>query len=256
MASGTTRMRPTRRDGGAAGSPRSGGAFRLEVLGGFELFVDERPVQLPLSTQRVIAFLALHRRRVQRVYVASHLWPDTTEERAHASLRTALWRLRLRGLGVVTTTPTQLAFAPSIDVDVHDAAARARRLVHRTAPADPQDLPRLCDVGDVLADWYDEWVLIERERFHQLRLHALESLCEQCARDGRFGEATEAGLAAVASEPLRESAHRAVIASYLAEDNAADAVRQYALYRGLVKDRLGIEPSPRMQELVQDLPVD
>jgi DNA-binding SARP family transcriptional activator len=253
MAAGSTRRRPTRPDRGAATSSR---CARLQLLGGFELLLDERPLQLPLSAQRVVAFLALHPHPLQRIYVASNLWPDSTEERAHASLRTALWRLGLRGLAVATATSTQLAFAPSVDVDVHDAAARAKRLVHRTGPPDPHDLGRLCDVGEVLPDWYDEWVLVERERFHQLRLHALESLCEQSARDGRFGQAAEAGLAAVASEPLRESAHRAVIAAYLAEANAADAVRQYSVYRILVKDQLGIEPSPRMQELVQGLPVD
>ena len=66
----------------------------------------------------------------------------------------------------------------------------------------------------------------------------------------------EAALAAIASEPLRESAHRALIAAYLAEDNAADAMRQYSLYRGVAKQQLGIDPSPRMRELVRGLPVE
>jgi DNA-binding SARP family transcriptional activator len=239
-----------------ASSPRFAGLLRLQLLGGFQGFLDEHPLWLSLGTQRLLAFLALQPHPVQRTYVAVNLWPDSSEGRAHASLRTALWRLRLRGLDVVTATSAQLALVPSVEVDVHDAAARARRLVHRTGPSDPHDLARLCDVGEVLPDWYEEWVLVARERFQQLRLHALESLCEQCARDGRFGQATDAGLAAVASEPLRESAHRAVIASYLAEDNMADAVRQYGLYRVLLKDRLGIEPSPQMRELVRGLPVD
>jgi DNA-binding SARP family transcriptional activator len=142
-----------------------------------------------------------------------------------------------------------------VEVDVHDAAARAKRLVHRTGSSDPRDLVRLTSC-DVLPDWYDEWVVVQRERFHQLRLHALEALSEQCARDRRFGQAADAGLAAVASDPLRESAHRAVIAAHLAEGNAADAARQYGLYRALVTDRLGIEPSPRIRQLVEGLPVD
>jgi DNA-binding SARP family transcriptional activator len=256
MARPTTGRRPIGRPGGEASSRRCAGTLRLQLLGGFQFLLDELPLRLPLGVQRLVAFLALHPLPVQRVYVAANLWPDSSEARAHASLRTALWRLGLRGLGVVTATTTQLALAPSVDVDVHDAAARAKRLVHRTGPSDPDDLAKLCDVGEVLPDWYDEWVLVERERFQQLRLHALESLCEQCAREGQFGQATEAGLAAVASEPLRESAHRAVIASHLAEDNTADAVRQYGLYRVLLKDRLGIEPSPQMRELVRGLPVD
>jgi DNA-binding SARP family transcriptional activator len=213
-------------------------------------------LRLPLSAQRVAAFLALHPRPLQRVYVAATLWPDSPDERAHASLRSALWRLGLGGFRVVTTTTTRVALAPDVEVDLHDAVACARRLVYGKGPADPRELELLCDAGDVLPDWYDDWLLLERERFHQLRLHALESLCEQCARERRFGQAVDVGLAAVAIEPLRETPHRLLIQSYLAEHNAADALRQYSHYRRLAEERLGIEPSPRMRELVRGLPVD
>jgi DNA-binding SARP family transcriptional activator len=230
---------------------------RLQLLGGFAVRVGDRPVWLPVSSQRVVAFLALHSHPVLRSYVAVNLWPDSTEDRAHASLRTALWRLgRRRTAPIVSTTPRALEIAGSVEVDVRDVAGRARRLVHAKEPPDPHDLGCLCDLGELLVDWYDDWVILERERFHQLHLHALESLCDCCTRDGRFGEAVEAALAAIASEPLRESAHRALIAAYLAEDNAADAMRQYILYRGQAKKRLGIDPSPRMRELVRGLPVE
>ena len=64
--------------------------LQLGLLRGFELRQDGDVVQLPLSAQRVVAFLALHERPLQRLYVAGSLWLDTTEARANASLRTAL----------------------------------------------------------------------------------------------------------------------------------------------------------------------
>lgn len=228
----------------------------LQLLGGFAVRIDDRPVFLPLSAQRVVAFLAFHTHPVLRSYVAVNLWPDSTEDRAHASLRTALWRLGRRTAPIVVTTPRALGIAGSVEVDVREVAGRARRLVRGTEPPDPDDLERLCDLGELLVDWYDDWVVLERERFHQLHLHALESLSASCTRDGRFGEAVEAALAAIVSEPLRESAHRALIAAHLAEDNAADALRQYSLYRGVAKERLGIDPSPRMRELVRGLTIE
>ena len=65
-----------------------------------------------------------------------------------------------------------------------------------------------------------------------------------------FGSAVQAGLAAVAGEPLRESAHRILIEAYLAEGNVAEAIRQYASYRHTLYDELGVEPSPAMSSLM------
>jgi DNA-binding SARP family transcriptional activator len=91
--------------------------------------------------------------------------------------------------------------------------------------------------------------MIERERFRQLRLHALEALCEQLTLDGRFGQAVDAGLAAVAAEPLRESAHRVVISAYLAEGNKVEAVRQFKFYQQLARQELDVQPSALMRDL-------
>jgi DNA-binding SARP family transcriptional activator len=104
--------------------------------------------------------------------------------------------------------------------------------------------------ADVLPDWTDEWVTVERERIHQLRLHALEALCVQRSALRQFGHAVHFGLAAVASDPLRESAHRAVIGAYLAEGNWWDAVRQFQTFRRLLVDELGVEPSAELASLV------
>ena len=49
--------------------------------------------------------------------------------------------------------------------------------------------------GEILPDWYDDWLLLERERIRQLRLHALEAIrCTRLTAAGRFGEAIEAAL--------------------------------------------------------------
>jgi DNA-binding SARP family transcriptional activator len=66
----------------------------------------------------------------------------------------------------------------------------------------------------------------------------------------RFQAAVEAGLAAVAGEPLRESAHGALIKAHLAEGNRGEAVRQYCVCRQLLRDHLGLEPSRQMENLV------
>ena len=78
---------------------------------------------------------------------------------------------------------------------------------HRPRASAAELAATLIASDDVLPDWYDDWIDTERERF-QIRLHALERLCERLTVERRFGEALQAGLAALRTEPLRESAHR------------------------------------------------
>ena len=61
--------------------------------------------------------------------------------------------------------------------------------------------------------------MIERERYRQLRLHALDELCVLHASSGRYARAIAAGLASVSSEPTRESAHRARMTVHMLEGN-------------------------------------
>lgn len=205
---------------------------------------------MPLSAQRVVAFLALHERPLHRVHVAGSLWLDTSEERANASLRTALWRLRRPGRALVEATASHIGLGQSVAVDVRETADCAHRVLD-SCNHGRSDLSRLCCAGELLPDWYDDWVLIERERFRQLRLHALEALCAELAEAGDYPGATEAGLAAVAAEPLRESAHRLLMEAHLREGNLGEALRQYELYRRLLLEHLGLQPSPRMRDLVK-----
>ena len=76
-------------------------------------------------------------------------------------------------------------------------------------------------------------------------------MCDELRCQGRLDKALEVGLAAVASEPLRESAHRAVMRVHIAEGNAAEAFRQYDLFRGLLQSRLGVLPSDEMELLLR-----
>jgi len=104
--------------------------------------------------------------------------------------------------------------------------------------------------GDLLPDWYDDWVLVERERLRQLRLHALEALAISRMEAGRHGEAAGAALSAVSIEPLRESAQRVLIRVHLAEGNVGEAVRQYHSYKQLLLEELGLAPSDQLESLM------
>ena len=229
-----------------------GPAVRVKLLGGFALACGGREVVLPLPAQRLVAFLALQDRPLLRLYVAGVLWPDASEKRSYANLRSALWRLRKVGEEVVEASAQNLRLAPGVDVDAHRALALARALLGAEPAAEPGDGTALL-AADLLPDWYDDWVVGERERLYQLRLHALEVLARRLAARGSFGLAAEAGLAALRSNPLRESANRTLIEVFLAEGNPTEAVRHYRSYRSLLERELGLAPSEQMRALLPEL---
>jgi DNA-binding SARP family transcriptional activator len=155
---------------------------------------------------------------------------------------------------LVSRTSTHLALGDDIPVDACEIAKLAQRILSGGSAGDG-DISRLAGTRELLPDWYDDWVIIERERIRQLCLHALEQLSADAKTQERYAQATAAGLAAVALEPLRESAHRAVIRAHLAEGNVSDAIRQYRLFEDILDAKLGLRPSPRMQTLMHALTV-
>lgn len=241
------------RDARAARPARSGGGARVRLLDGFDVYQDGNSLDLPPGTQRLVALVALHRRQAQRSLLAGQLWPEAGEDEALARLRSALWRLRRRCCHVVETGSGEVRLAPGTAVDVDELEARTRRLIDpgaRLQPAD-EDPAGLC--GELLPDWWEDWVLTERERLRQLRLHALEHLAERMASSDRYARALDVALAAVALEPLRESPHRLVMSIHLAEGNRSEALRAYESYRELLRTELGVTPSPRMEAVVASL---
>lgn len=224
----------------------------MGLLGSFRLAVGGEPVVLPMSAQRVVVFLVLHEGLLLRHHVAGSLWPDTTEQHASGSLRSALWRLGHPTLPVVEVVDTHLRLSPSVGVDVHASEALAHRILDGT-DRDATDLDARLLADDLLPDWTEDWVLVRREQHTQLRLGALETLCRRLTVSGRFAQAVQVGMVAVAGEPLRESAQRALIAAHLADGNVRAAIGQYRGFAQLLRTELGLEPSPAMQTLMDGL---
>ena len=247
-----TALEPTRRPPPSSpGRPVTPGA-RVTLLGDFRLQLADRSVELGASCRRVVALVCL-RGAVPRARVAGTLWPSVTDARAGANLRTALWRVSLAAPQVLRVEHGWVEQGPSVTVDVQELTR------HALAVDEPDDevatLPRLAD-ADLLPDWDDEWVAEDRERVRQLRLHLLEALARRLAAQSRFAAAVNLALSALRADPLRESAHRTVIAVHLAEGNVAEARRAYSACRRLLRRELGIEPSPATVSLVARLRPD
>ena len=126
----------------------------------------------------------------------------------------------------------------------------SRRQLDGAETEDEDDVENIRLSGELLPDWYDDWVILERERLREVRVRALEALCDRLTASGVYHRAGEAALAAIRGDPLRESAHRCLIRVHLAEGNDAEAIRCYRLFRKLLLEKLSLEPSGRMDALM------
>jgi DNA-binding SARP family transcriptional activator len=238
----------------AADAIQEAPTLRLALLKGFELTRDGLEVELPRGTQHLLAYLALHERATPRARVAGVLWANVTDDRAAGNLRSALWRLRQAGLDILVPEGDCLSLSGQVTVDVREADRIARQVMNPGADVCDLEVDILPLAGDLLPDWYDDWVVVERERLRQVCLHVLEILCERWSAAGHFAKAVMAGIAAVSGDPLRESAHRALISAYLAEGNQVEAIRQYQVCCRILRAELRVSPSAQMASLVKELP--
>jgi DNA-binding SARP family transcriptional activator len=235
-----------------AGLPDFRGTAVLHLFGGPYITVDRQRMDVPEGSKRLLAFVALHDRRVERRYAAGTLWPLGDDLRAAGNLRSALWRLKRACVPLIFADKCSLSLSEHVLVDFHVVNEWATRLINGSeVPSDLVVRPWGLDSLDLLPGWYEDWALMERERVRQRLLHALEALSVALVRSGRCAEAVEAAMLAVSNEPLRESAQRALIEAHIAEGNWVEGRRRFDAYRHLLLRELGTEPHSHLSDLVR-----
>jgi DNA-binding SARP family transcriptional activator len=224
---------------------------RLQLLEGFGLENAGARIELPVGMQRILAFLA-PRGPAHRCVVAGTLWPEVPESRALACLRTGVWRINRIARGPILTQGMRLATPTTMSVDSREQEFFATRVL-REHDDDEHWIAEGIDnlwPGELLPGWYDDWVVLERQRLSPLRLHALEHSAMVLTRRGQLDTALQLALEAVRAEPLRETANAVLMSVYLAEGSLSDAIHQYDVFSDLLQRELGLEPSRSLHRLV------
>lgn len=224
--------------------------WNLTLLGYWQLRRRGEPVEVSARQQRVITVVALLGSRSRR-FVANLLWPECSELQAAGSLRASVFRISHQLPLLMQSAGDPLTLDTHVAVDVHSV----RQLIHEivtihdaTGPTDPTDVLRS---ADLLPGWYEDWVIFEQERLQQQRLSALEALARHYLEAGDHDRSLDASSAAVAIEPLRESAQLLLVQGHLAAGNHASAAVVYQRLRASLHSEMGIAPSPRFAELLE-----
>ncbi len=102
----------------------SGARASLRLLGGWQLVDDGAELRLSHREQRLTALLGLSGERA-RPHVAGLLWPDSTDERALASLRRAVMQTQHARPGLLRVDRAFVGLDPEIEVDVAEVRRAA-----------------------------------------------------------------------------------------------------------------------------------
>jgi DNA-binding SARP family transcriptional activator len=181
------------------------------------------------------------------------LWPETDEQRALARLRTAIWRVNQVVPQLIESLGEQVDLTTYTEIDVREQIEHSMGVLGG-GTVDAATWAAGIPTRDLLPDWHDEWLIDDRERLRQLRLHTLEDIAEQLCRQGHFGLAIDAALTVLRADVLRESAHRAVLRVHLAEGNIAEAQRAYQSCVETFERELGVRPTPATSALLTACP--
>jgi DNA-binding SARP family transcriptional activator len=225
---------------------------RIVLLGGFEFHSHGRRIDLPQGAQRLLAYLALHDSS-HRSRAAESLWPDSPPARAAANLRSALWQGRKVGATtVIESSGSRLRLSGETRIDLTEIRKYTDRIGKDLATDCSFDA--VAGLGrELLPEWTEDWLIVERERWDQERLHTLEQLSMHLLAGSRFLAAMQTALTAIGIEPIRETPHRTVIEIHIAEGNYASALRHYKSYRDMLDRELGVAPSRHMMQLTKRL---
>jgi DNA-binding SARP family transcriptional activator len=212
---------------------------------------DDQP--LPLirgpAARSLFAYLVTHRDRAHtRDLLIGIFWPDRPEAAARRRLSRALWQIRraMKPHPVLLTEEDTVHFNHGLplwlDTEAFEAAMDDAMAVQ---------LYR----GDFMAGYYDDWLLLERERLRERFLGILERLIDECKARADYAGALVHARQLVAEDPLREEAHREAmrLCHLLGRDN--EALRQYQACRRVLIDEFGVEPAATTSALAAEIAV-
>ena len=239
------------------------GDATLRILGPVELIGPAGPVRLGAAQERrLLAMLGLHLgEAVSQDRLAEALWGEHAPRSATNALQNYVLRLRRAlqhadGVQIVTDPTGYRLEAPADAVD----ARLAERLIaegrEATAAGDPATAARL--LREALALWrgrtLDEFsdqpfAQAEAARLEELRESAREDLAEAELALGRHHDLVGELEAMVASHPLRERRWAQLLLARYRDGRQAEALEGFHALRRTLRDELGVDPSPELQDL-------
>jgi DNA-binding SARP family transcriptional activator len=234
-----------------------------------DALVRER--QFPGRQGRVaFVFLAVNRERtVHREELMGAIWPDDAPAQTDAALDAILSKLRsmLKGAGLVPPSAgidvvsgsitLQLSSSAWIDIEAAgNALDEAEGACRRNDTANAWSLANVAVVisrRPFLSDVEAPWIESQRNALRTLQMRALQCLVMVSANHGEPLLAIQHATEMVELDPFKETAYQLLMKMHAAAGDRAEALRVFAKCRELLRDELGISPSPQTEAVYLEI---
>lgn len=233
--------------------------LQIRLLGQFDVRLDGKPVAIASRAgQSLFAFLALTAGTVhRREKLAGMLWPDTTDENARRNLRQDLWRIRKATAGAAPDVPYLVADELAVGFNAGaEYWLDAAQLEHLPAGvASSADLIARASLyrGELLPGFYDDWVVLERERLQAHFEQTMQELLQRLIGESHWQAVLEWSERWIALGHSPEAAYRALMLAHAAWGNTAQIASTYERCQKALRQDLGVEPSGQTRALYERL---
>ena len=230
--------------------------LEFQLLGDFHLrYNGDSLTTLNARLQTLLVYLLLHRHHPQpRQHIAFVFWPDSSEKQAFSNLRTLYARLRknlpqaeLFLQADSQTMQWQLDSPFSLDVAKFEMAVETAATI-----TDWQTAVNLYH-DNLLPNWYDEWLVSERDRLQQLFLQANETLLQMLEDQRDYQMAVQAAQRLLRYDPLHEATYLRLMRVQALAGNKAGALRTFHTCATLLEKELGVVPDEPTRDLYERL---
>ena len=242
--------------------------LHISLFGQFRVVCDERLVSGfdTRKVQELLCYLLLHRDRPHaRETLAAVLFGEQTTAQSKKNLRQTIWRLQsalsAADAALVLVEPEWIRIDGDADfqLDVATFECAVTALQHIAGAeldaAGAQTLEAASGLyqDDLLAGWYQDWCLIERERLQNIYLSLVDKLMSFCESHHDYERGLRHGEQLLRQDRAHERTHRRMMRlHYLCGDRTA-ALRQYERCVIALQEELGVKPARRTRELYEKI---
>lgn len=249
--------------------------IRISLFGRFSVLQDDAQL-IKLDSgkvQELLSYLLLYSTQAHsREKLADLLWGDMPSGRAKKYLRQTIWQIQtaLTGsapgslLGIIEADAEYVRINHNVHIwlDVYEfqnAYTQLRSISGYDFTAQQAQTAKNAVnlyLGDLLDGWYQDWCILERERFQSIYLVLLDKLLEYCEKHNLYEEGLTYGIEALRHERARERTHCTLMRLHFRAGHRPAALRQFQACKAALQEELGVEPSRNTLDLLDAVRLD